>query len=183
MRPLLYIHGFASTGRSHKATVLKHYFPRVFAPTLSHIPELAVETLREFVAVFSEPPLLVGSSLGGYYALHLSETLGLPAVLVNPVVHLKLPAGRLLGLNRNYFDGSQFEFTEAHLNSLKQFDARNPDQSRLLLLLQMGDELLDHTRTIDALPHAERVVDPDGDHGFSGFETKIPAIRTFLESH
>jgi len=182
-RPILYIHGFASSGRSHKATVLKAHFPEVYAPTLSHVPELAIETLGEFVTALGRDPLLVGSSLGGFYALHLSETLRLPAVLVNPVVHLNLPGDRLLGLHQSYFDGSRFEFTEVHLQSLARFDSRTPDQSRLLLLLQMGDELLDHRQTMRLLPDARRVVDPDGDHGFSHFERRIPAVREFLESH
>ncbi len=176
---ILYIHGFASSGHSAKAGVLKAHFGAVYAPSLSHIPALAVETLEEFLAALGRPPLLVGSSLGGYYALHLSAKHGLPAVLVNPVVMLNLPLGRFIGMNRHYFDGSQFEFTLEHLKQLEGLETRSADPGRLLLLLQLGDALLDHRQTLAALPGARAVVDPGGHHGFEDFPARMAAIRAF----
>ncbi len=180
-RPLLYIHGFASTGRSAKAGYLDAAFENVYAPTLTHIPALAVETLEQFTAALGRP-LLVGSSLGGLYALYLSHRFGLPAVLVNPVTYLDVPLADVVGFNRSYFDGSRFEFTPDHLHSLSEYAVRQPNTSRLLLMVQMGDELLDHKRTLEYLSGAQVDIDPKGDHGFSGFQEKLPVIREFARS-
>lgn len=178
-RPLLYIHGFASSGFSFKAGVLREAFSDVYAPSLSHIPELAVQTLEEFLRALKGRPLLVGSSLGGYYAQYLAEKYDLPAVLVNPVVAETIPESGVVGLRQSYFDGSSFEFTLDHLQSLSRYrpDISNP--KRFLALLQMGDRLLDHHRTLVALSGATIMKDEGGSHGFDNFAAKIPVIRDF----
>lgn len=180
-RPLLYIHGFASSGHSAKARLLKTACDNVYTPTVVAIPRLAVETLEQ-LATALDNPLLIGSSLGGYYALYLSDRLGLPAVLVNPVTYLDIPLADVVGLNRSYYDGSRFEFTREHLESLQDFRVENPVTSRLLLLVQLGDELIDHHRTLGYLQGARADVDPGGDHGYRNFRDKIPLIRQFAQS-
>lgn len=177
--PLLYIHGFASSGHSHKVQVLRQHFEEVYAPSLSHIPQLALETLEQFVDAMDDPPLLLGSSLGGFYALYLSQRLSLPAVLINPVVKLTPEIEQLKGLHPNYFDNSRFEFTEAHLQSLHQYLCPAPRSDRLLLMLQMGDEVLDHQQTLQQLPGAQQLIELGGDHSFRGFENHMQAIRQF----
>ena len=180
-RPLLYIHGFASSAHSHKAKVLRRHFSEVYTPSLSHIPALAEETLEEFIRALPKPPLLVGSSLGGYYALYLSQRFDLPAVLVNPVVQLHVPLAQVVGMNRHYFDGSLFEFTDEHLRSLSAYQCHQPDTEKLLLMIEMGDALIDHRLTLEALPGAQTLIDPGGDHAYSGFEARIDTLRLFAE--
>jgi len=177
--PLLYIHGFASSGHSHKGQVLRKHFEEVYTPSLSHIPELAVETLEQFIDAMPEPPVLLGSSLGGYYALYLSQKLSLPAVLVNPVVRLGDEMERLIGLHRSYFDDSQFEFTAAHLQSLHDYLRPAPRSDRLLLMVQMGDEVLDHHQTLSHLPGAQQLIELGGNHAFEGFENHMQSIAEF----
>jgi len=181
-RPLLYIHGFASSAHSHKAAVLHRHFGKVFAPSLSHIPRLAVETLEEFIRALPDSPLLVGSSLGGYYALYLSQHFRLPAVLINPVVNLQLPLSQVIGMNRHYYDGSRFEFTGEHLASLADYACPTPQTEELLVMVEMGDELIDHRATLAALPGARHEISEGGNHAYAGFEGKIETIRAFVGS-
>lgn len=177
--PLLYIHGFASSGHSHKAQLLRRHFEEVFAPSLSPIPQLAMETLQEFIDAMAQPPLLLGSSLGGFYALYLSQRLSLPAILINPVVKLTAETEQLKGMHHHYFDNSRFEFTAAHLESLRQYRCPAPRSERLLLMLQMGDEVLDHQQTLQQLPGAQQLIEPGGDHSFRGFENHMSTISRF----
>lgn len=179
-RPVLYIHGFASSGRSAKAADLKGRFPEVYAPTLSHIPELAVETLEQFIAALRpRRPLLVGSSLGGYYALHLSGATGLPAVLVNPVTAIEPPLTQVVGLQHSYFDGSGFEFTAEHVKSLQALAPEAADPARLLVLVQLGDEVIDQAATLERLAGARTVVEAGGDHAFRSFAERLPEVEAF----
>lgn len=180
--PLLYIHGFGSSGHSGKAQVLRNHFPEVYTPSLSHVPQLAVETLEEFVRALDGRVALVGSSLGGFFALHLAQRYKLPAVLVNPALFSERVVDRVLGLNHSYFDGSRYETTEAHVASLARYRVTDPDTSRLLLLLQLGDDLLDHRETQAVLPGAQAVVEPGGSHAFEGFGTKMAMIARFLRA-
>ncbi len=180
-RPLLYIHGFASSGHSGKAQVLRRHFDEVYTPSLCHIPTLAVETLEEFIRALPTAPLLIGSSLGGYYALYLSQRYGLPAVLINPVVQLAVPLEQVLGMNRHYYDGSQFEFTAAHLETLRRYACPNARTDKLLLMAQLGDELIDHRATVAFLAGAQLEVEEGGNHAYAHFESKMERIRRFAE--
>ena len=86
---LLYIHGFNSSPSSHKARQLGVLMQRLGladrlrVPALHHHPRLAIGQLEDAIAELGRP-VLVGSSLGGYYATHLAERHGLSAVLINP---------------------------------------------------------------------------------------------------
>jgi len=101
---------------------------------------------------------------------------------VNPVVAADIPAERVVGLRQSHVDGSRFEFTEEHYRQLADFRVENPDTSRLLLLLQLGDELLDQHKTLERLPGARALVDPGGDHGFQDFARRLEAIRAFAQA-
>jgi len=180
-RPLLYIHGFASSAHSKKARVLRRNFDAVFVPSLSHIPTLAVETLAEFIRALPVPPVLIGSSLGGYYALYLSQQFKLPAVLINPVVDIQSPLAQVVGMNHHYFDGSLFEFTEEHLQSLSSYACPEPMTDKLMVMVEMGDELIDHRRTLTLLPGASHEISEGGSHAYTGFEGKIAVIKDFIE--
>ncbi len=181
-RPLLYIHGFASSAHSAKAQVLRRHFDPIYTPSLSHIPNLAVETLEEFIHALPAPPLLLGSSLGGYYALYLSQKFDLPTILINPVVQLNSPLEKVLGMNRHYYDGSQFEFTATHLESLHRYASPGARTDKLLLMVQLGDELIDHRTTIDFLPGATLEIEEGGSHGYENFESKMERLRHFAEA-
>lgn len=179
--PILYIHGFASSAHSGKAHQLRARFRRVFVPSLPTIPQLALETLETLLDALAEPSLLIGSSLGGYYATVLAARRRLPAVLVNPVVELNVSLEKHIGMNRSYFDDSQFEFTADHYQQLRAMAPRTLPVERLLLLVQMGDELLDHRRTVEILAGAEIHSDMGGNHGFEGFAQQLDRIEAFAQ--
>lgn len=88
---ILYIHGFNSAPASNKATQLITVMgaiglaDQLRVPALHHHPRQAIPQLEAAIAELGRP-LLVGSSLGGYYATHLAERHGLKALLVNPAV-------------------------------------------------------------------------------------------------
>lgn len=178
--PLLYVHGFGSTGHSQKARVLKAHFSEVYAPSLNPVPELAVETLEEFIRALDHKVALVGSSLGGFYALYLAQRHGLPAVLVNPALGPWEPLLSSVGIMHNYYDGARFEWTTRHVDTLHRFAVPAPDTRRLLLMLQLGDELLDHRQTLAQLAGAEVMVEEGGDHGYVDFASKMDAVADFL---
>ena len=88
---ILYIHGFNSAPESKKAVQLASVMQRIGlseqlrVPALHHHPREAMAQLQAAISELGRP-LLVGSSLGGYYATYLAEQHGLNALLVNPAV-------------------------------------------------------------------------------------------------
>ena len=182
---IFYIHGFGGSGAGVKATQAKKMFgaSSVLAPSLSYVPDLAIATLSEMIEMLlqkGEPVHLIGSSLGGYYAIYLAEKYNLKAVLINPSVYPYKTLEKSIGEALNFFDLSRFEWNERHIQTLRHYEVAKPDPSRYLLLLQKGDELLDYREALAKLPGAEARVEEGGCHSFEGFEEKKELIAGFF---
>ena len=81
IRQALYLHGFASSPQSTKAMVLTerlgHHGVRLVAPDFNEpdfftltVTRMLEQTDREIAALPPEPVALIGSSLGGFVAVH-----------------------------------------------------------------------------------------------------------------
>lgn len=183
---ILYLHGLNSSPESHKAQLLAARMAelgladRLAIPRLSHDPALAVAEAERQIAAAAEPPTLVGSSLGGFYATWLAEKHGLKAVLVNPAVEAPRLARSLIGPQRNYYSGEEWLLTEAHVAALDALEiAAITRLERYLLLVETGDEVLDWRRAVEKFRGARQIVVEGGDHGFASFAEHIDAILRF----
>lgn len=183
---IIYIHGFGSSGEASKAKLLRAYCHenniRFIAPSLPSIPDLALNTLSELIESYqdNEPVYLMGSSLGGYYALYLSDKYNLKAVLINPAVNAPETLERAIGHGVNYYDNSSYEWNESHLEMLESYEIEEPNLENLLVLLQKGDEVLDYEEALDFLDGAKMVVEEGGTHSFEGLERHMQSIKRFL---
>lgn len=195
MQPvILFIHGFGSNGFGSKAQIMRDYCAenniRFMAPSLSHIPALAWQTLTELVeqlnAMLAPQQLcLMGSSLGGFYAHALAAKYDLKVVLINPSMHAGASLRRALGQAVNYYDDSPYEWRESYVTTLQQIEPEYPsplNTKNCWLLAQAGDELLDYREAVAALPSAKQTIEPDGDHGFVGFARYAAEIVRFFSN-
>lgn len=183
---ILFIHGFGSSGKSFKAELVKKYFKEegVLSPSLSYVPELAVDTLKEIIEFFirrGEKVHLMGSSLGGFYATYLSELYGLKAVIINPAVNASKSLTKAIPRAINYYDESTFEWNQSYIDMLKKYDIVPKNQKNLLLMLQKGDEVLDYKDALEKLKDANLILEEGGAHHFDGFESHLEHIEMFFE--
>ncbi len=183
---IIFIHGFGSSGFSFKADRTREYYEgkeSVLSPSLSYVPHLAIKTLEEIIeyALTKESVKLIGSSLGGYYAIYLSNKYNLKAVLINPAVNAPKTLSEYEGMATNYYDLSKFEWNGSYVKQLKEIDVLNPNQDNLLLMLQKGDEVLDYKEAIDKLPNAKLILEEGGDHSFLGYKEHLPKIEEFFK--
>ncbi|HKS14676.1 MAG TPA: YqiA/YcfP family alpha/beta fold hydrolase [Pseudomonas sp.] len=179
---ILYIHGLNSSPLSRKAqqmsAVMQHLglAGQLRVPALHHHPRQAVVQLEDAIGELGAP-LLVGSSLGGYYATCLAERHGLKALLINPAVTPHRLFDGFLGPQQNFYSGESWDLTHDHIHALAELEVPPPqDASRYQVWLQTGDETLDYR-------HAERYyracalrIQAGGDHGFQGFAEHLPAL-------
>ncbi len=181
---IIYIHGFGSSGEASKAKLLRAYCQeegiRFIAPSLPTIPDLAIKTLSELIESYQEPVYLMGSSLGGYYALYLSDKYNLKAVLINPAINAPETLERAIGHGVNYYDNSAYEWNASHLEMLESYEIEEPNLENLLVLLQKGDEVLDYEEAFDVLEGAKMVVEEGGTHSFEGLERHFESIKRFF---
>ncbi len=181
---IIFIHGFGSSGFAQKATILKDYFgEKVFSPSLSYIPKLAINTLEEMIrmALFCDQKVsLVGSSMGGYYATYLADKYDLKVVLINPVVYPPKTLTKYIGNAQSYFDLSSYEWTSFHVDSLNDYMVESPKLENFMLLLQMGDDVIDYRDAKKKFEDATLLIEEGGSHGYDEFETKMEIIQHFF---
>lgn len=183
---IIYIHGFGSSGKGGKSSFFREYFEEeVITPSLSYVPSLAIDTLEQLIEMFLEKDEtigLVGSSLGGYYAIHLASKYNLKAVLINPAIYPYNTLDRV-GMAMNYYDMSSFEVTAEHIQALKGLEIQEVlNQENFITLLQTDDEVLDYNDAVEKLPDSELVIEEGGNHSFENIESYFRKIGSFLSN-
>lgn len=186
---ILYLHGFRSAPASIKARTLKARLESrglgdaFWCEQLPTSPSAAIALIESRIARASGPgpePVLVGSSLGGYYATWLAEKHGLKAVLVNPSVIAALSLKPYLGTQTNLYTGQTFELTSTHLDELRALEVPTLDApERYWLLVETGDEVLDYRDAVKKYAGARQTVLEGGDHSFSRWNDYLDPIIRF----
>lgn len=182
----VYLHGFNSSGASAKG----RYFAEKLAPAPVHTPSYPPEPATAIACLMRQlsqllnttTPILIGSSLGGFYAQYLARRLRLANVLINPALQPWLTLQPYLGWQTNYYTGERYYFGEAQLAQLRRYDVPEPcvDPVSTLLLLDAGDELIDHHVASQHYRDCARIiVYPDGNHQFVHLAQAVTAISDF----
>src|SRR5471030_3088436 len=179
---ILYIHGFNSAPASNKASQLITVMDslgladQLRVPALHHHPRQAIAQLEAAITELGRP-LLVGSSLGGYYATHLAERHGLKAVLINPAVNPHRLFDGFVGTQQNLYSGESWELTLDHVQALAELEVPPPqDPQRFQVWLQTGDETLDYRSAQTFYRACALRIQAGGDHSFQGFEERLPVV-------
>jgi predicted esterase YcpF (UPF0227 family) len=188
---IIYLHGFNSGGQSQKAAWLRAQLAPlpVFAPDYpAHRAREALRVLRKFIRrLRRENPrdrqiLLIGSSLGGFWAQRLAPEFGARMVLINPSVRPDETLARHAGRYRNAATGGETVLTADDVRALKaqRVEPCNPAVPTLVLL-DAGDEVLDY-RIAEATFRGcgQTVVYPGGSHRFDHLPEALPEIRALV---
>ena len=182
---ILYIHGFNSAPESKKASQLTSVMQQMGlgeqlrVPALHHHPRQAIAQLEAAIGELGSP-LLVGSSLGGYYATWLAERHGLKALLVNPAVSPHRMFDGYLGTQTNLYSGETWELTHDHVNALAELEVPAPrDPQRIQVWLQTADETLDYRYAETYYAACALRIQAGGDHSYQGFAQQLPALLSF----
>ncbi|HKI63915.1 MAG TPA: YqiA/YcfP family alpha/beta fold hydrolase [Burkholderiales bacterium] len=182
---IIYLHGFNSSPASHKARTMASYMRArgvgdLFAClALPPGPLEAVRTIEAELARHASSPTFVGSSLGGFYATHFAERLGVRAVLINPAITPHIGLEAYLGTQKNLYTGETYELTRADLEAWRTLVVERADPERYLLLLETGDEILDWREAARKYEGARTVIRDGGDHTLQSFPDHLPRILAF----
>jgi predicted esterase YcpF (UPF0227 family) len=193
---LLYLHGFRSSPQSTKAQQLGHrvrsQHPGVhwWCPALPVSPRAAMALLQDGVADWPrEQMVVVGSSLGGFYARVLSHRLGCRSALINPASHPARDLQRHIGEHPAWHDPHErLHFEPAFIDELREWEDTLPragevgdrERQRHLAIVAQGDEVLDWREMQAFCAHAQVRLLPGSDHALSDFEDHMDALMDFL---
>lgn len=180
---IIYIHGWNSSGNARKAVLLKEELANnsqfeVDSITLKSHPREAIKQLTEVIESEKESRKvhLIGSSLGGYYAVYLAESLNLKAAMINPAVWAYKIFENDRGENLNPNTSEKYIIDQEWVDSLEEIFVENPDTKRYLVLLQTADETLDYRYAEKYFSGAKTIIDQGGSHSFEDLESKIPQM-------
>lgn len=184
---ILYLHGFRSSPHSFKARLLGERLATLGrageyrCPQLPASPRAAIALAAQMAAdVAPDRLVLVGSSLGGYYATYLAEKLGCRAVLLNPAVKPPRELEKHIGVTTAYHTDEPFEFRREYIDELKALAVeRITRPERYFLIAATGDEVLDWREMIGHYPDAKQCVIEGSDHGIPEFADYVDQVLAF----
>jgi predicted esterase YcpF (UPF0227 family) len=186
---LLYLHGFRSSPQSAKARQVvarvqaRHPGVTCWCPQLPPSPQAAMALLRQGVADWPwQRMVVVGSSLGGFYATWIAEHTGCRAVLLNPAVAPARDLARYIGEHTSWHAPEErFYFDPAYIAELQALTLHNqPPPARYRVLIAQGDEVLDWREMATRYASAQPTVLPGGDHALTDFGEHMDGVFQFL---
>ncbi len=127
---IIYLHGFRSAPTSTKARLLHTRLQqqglgdRLWCEQLAVSPRQAIDQVEAAIAAQDGKPVLIGSSLGGYYATYLAEKHDLRAILINPATYADRTLQPWIGTHTNLYTGETFAFTGRHSRNLRRWLCR-----------------------------------------------------------
>jgi predicted esterase YcpF (UPF0227 family) len=118
---IFYVHGFNSSRDSSTGRMLREQIGRPVKclgydcskPFKENLEELGKEAWQAMDGF----DVIVGSSLGGFYACEMAKDLQTCAVVFNPAMKPKSQLKQFLGENVNFATGEKWMFTDDILNS------------------------------------------------------------------
>jgi predicted esterase YcpF (UPF0227 family) len=188
---LLYLHGFRSSPQSFKARwmadwVARHRPDLVWVcPQLPPSPAAALADIRALTAGWPAATAgVIGSSLGGFYATILAESLACRAALVNPAVDPARDLAAHIGRQTLYHSADEsFDFRAEYVDELT---AMTPPPllahpANILAIVAKGDEVLDWREMTARYAHGPLKLIAGSDHGLSDFEAHVPDLLRHLQ--
>lgn len=193
---LLYLHGFRSSPQSAKAQQVagrvRQQHPGItwWSPQLPPSPAAAMALIEDGTRSWPAARMaVVGSSLGGFYARHLSLGRSCTSVLLNPAAHPARDLARHIGEQTAWHDPAErFFFAPAFVDELRALeqgiaamaaDTTRP-RGRQLAIIAQGDELLDWREMQAFCADGEICLLAGSDHALSDFDQHIDTVFRHL---
>lgn len=189
---LLYLHGFRSSPQSAKAQLLGGAISQLqrqghnLTWLCPQLPPSPADTLAELKALTLDWPredmVVIGSSLGGFYATVLAEELDCRALLINPAVAPARDLARYIGEQTSFHNPADRFFFRPEF--IAEFEGMDPypitRPERYHVLVAEGDEVLDWREMVAHYLGTQLTVLPGNDHAISDFATRLPTVLGWL---
>lgn len=169
---VLYFHGYGSSPLTDKVSDLKRSFTDVRAPQIPLLFQEAQNVLCAYVEGLmceKRDLVIVGTSLGGYWAAMIGAKYDIPAVLVNPAID---PMKSLAQFNDTYLTDDE----------LAKFSKVTRSGTARVVLLADDDTIIDPHDTAALFANDAKVQRfPDGGHRFQCPERIANAVKYMIQ--
>jgi len=130
-----------------------------------------------------ESMAVVGSSLGGFYATFVAETMRCNALLLNPAVYPARDLAQHIGEQTSWHDPNDtFFFKHEFMDEMRALDAGPLTQpENYLAIIAKGDEVLSWQEMQARYANAKVKLIEGSDHALTDFDTHLTDILAFLD--
>ena len=188
---LVYLHGFRSSPRSSKAVMTGKAVKSLataanaidwYCPQLLASPKASMDMVTAHIDQSKADRIIViGSSLGGFYANYLAEKYGCKAVVLNPAVRAARELAPHVGMMTSYDSDEPFDFRPEYIDELKTLQVESiSDPDRYFLIAAKGDELLDWREMREFYQGAQQLILEGSDHGIADYADHLPKVLAFI---
>ena len=182
----VYIHGFnsAANPQSDKVRHLSK-LGKVISVTYDTFAtyEQIVEQLSSQIPS-DEDVTFVGTSLGGFWAFEMGRKYATPAVIINPAINPALSLCKYIGIDqKNHVTGEVKVLSDTVVESYLDKALDDTDQSLAflpLLLLDLGDDVLNPYTTRETLAMCPMFTWNGGSHRFDHMEQAVERIKHYV---
>ena len=188
---IVYLHGFRSSPRSSKAVMTGDAIKAIsttensfgwYCPQLLASPKISMEMVQARIEKSrADRIVVIGSSLGGFYANYLAEKYGCKAVALNPAVRAPRELAPHVGMMTAFNSDEPFDFRPEYIDELQMLQVEsitNPE--RYFLIAAKGDELLSWEEMVAFYPGAKHLVLEGSDHGIADYADHLPSVIDFI---
>lgn len=122
--------------------------------------------------------LVIGTSMGGWLANRLGNLLGIPFVSINPAISPSFTLMKHIDLKQDY-NNKPISLSESNIKSYEDFKQSGCG----LILLDLGDELIDSKQTYEKMKDFFSIKMFDGgSHRFAHINDSINTIKSFYNN-
>lgn len=184
---IVYLHGFNSGPTSLKAAetarFLAEHAPDMgfHCPQLSPHPAQAIRQAEALIRSLDGNIILIGSSLGGFYATWLAERHQCKAVLINPAVLPHVDLSGFAGPQTNPYTGEHYVLEQQDLLDLQSLQVDKPVKGDYWLWLGTADEVLDWRQAVIHYQGHRQTVFNGDDHRLQRWNEALAPVLKWAE--
>lgn len=129
--------------------------------------------------------IFMGSSLGGFTSEYMALKTQAPVIMINPAISPSDLLVQFIGVKENFEIKLAFDWCKSHCEQYKSYEIelkqKFEEKIKRTVLLDMGDELLDSSKTLIKYQDIAEVISFEGgSHGFEHIEEALPIIENVV---
>ncbi len=203
-KAIIYLHGFNSASldlsgnlltskqklvvldRFSKEKQIKFCTPNIDYRSFENVIRYLTELFEDFKSKDFNV-LFMGSSLGGYTSEYMAMKTQSKAIMINPAISPSELLTQFIGVSENFELNEPFDWSMAHCEQYisyeKELNKQLNNKISRTILLDMADELIDSSKTLEKYQQiADVITFPGGSHRFEHIEEALSAIDKVIDS-
>ena len=197
-KAIIYLHGFNSASldmqgnllvAKEKLYILDNYCKqntiKFFTPNVDYrdFQQIIDDILLKWNHFFDRgyDITFIGSSMGGFACEYFAMMTGNQAIMINPAFNPSKILQKFIGVSENYETGQSYSWKQTYCDQYVHYEKELLNYSKpidRIVLLDMGDELLDSAQTYDVYKEKAKVITFEGgSHAFEHMQDALPIIE------